>query len=218
MSQIRGARRLLLHARPGNGTAIGTSSRGRAGCRRRGRRRRGRARFCVRRSLGWRGGGVGGRRAALLGRVVVHIPSGAFELQARRGQRALDCAAAFRTFPLRLDAEVLDLFKAVTTLGTPIRIEGQGSLPLRQKITTPSIVAAIRQMPVICALRGPISARTDATQPRIAEALGRPSLWRSGPGISSVPRPSDPGRWGHCAAGAARPPPTFCQTRRAGSA
>ena len=218
MPQIRSAGRLLLYPQAENGAAIGTPSRGRAGCRCRRGGGRGRAGTCARGSLSGCGGGLGGRRAALLGRVVVHIPSGAFELQARRGQRALDCAAAFRTFPLRLGAEVLDLFKAVTTLGTPIRIEGQGSLPLRQKITTPSIVAAIRQMPVICALRGPISARTDATQPRIAEALGRPSLWRSGPGISSVPRPSDPGRWGHCAAGTARPPPTFCQTRRAGSA
>ena len=154
--------------------AIGTPSRRRAGCRRRRGGGRGRAHFCVRRSLGWRGGGVGGRRAALLGRVVVHIPSCAFELQAGRGQRALDRAAAFRTFPLRLGTEVLDLFKAVTALGTPIRIQRQGLLPHRQKITTPSIVAALRQMPAICALRRLISARTDAAQPRTGEALGCP--------------------------------------------
>jgi len=60
---------------------------------------------------------------------VVHIPAGAFEVQARCRQRALKQSVAFGAFQLRLGREVLDFFKAMATLGTAIGIQRQGSSP-----------------------------------------------------------------------------------------
>jgi hypothetical protein len=58
--------------------------------------------------------------------IVVHIPAGTLEVQAGSGERPLQHPAANGAFKLRLGAEILDLFKTVTTLGAAIRIQRQG--------------------------------------------------------------------------------------------
>ena len=69
------------------------------------------------------GGGVA------LCRIIVYIPAGAFEVQSRRGKRAFEYALAHWAHKLLLGAEVLDLLKAVTALGAPVRIQRQSSHP-----------------------------------------------------------------------------------------
>ncbi len=61
------------------------------------------------------------------GGVVVHIPAGAFEVEARGCERTLKRGiAAFGTDELGLSGEVLDFFEAVTALGAAIGIQRQG--------------------------------------------------------------------------------------------
>ena len=57
---------------------------------------------------------------AVSGNVVVHIPAGALELQARNSQYALKRAFALRTLNFSRGAETLNFFKAIPTLGTAI--------------------------------------------------------------------------------------------------
>jgi len=83
------------------------------------------ARFRIPRGLRF---GAGGRLflatrlwcAPALGRIVVHIPACALELQGRRRQRTFERAPAFGAHELRLSAEFLNLLELVTALLTPI--------------------------------------------------------------------------------------------------
>lgn len=74
--------------------------------------------------------------------VVVHIKSGAFEVQARRGQRTFEFTAALAADRLRLGCKVLDFFKAVTALSTAIGIQRQSVHPSGTKSYTSLIVSA----------------------------------------------------------------------------
>jgi hypothetical protein len=69
-----------------------------------------------------------GRRGALA-RVVVHIKSGAFEVQARCRERALQHPLAQGANKLELGIEVLDFLKAMTALGAAIGIQRQSQHP-----------------------------------------------------------------------------------------
>ena len=73
------------------------------------------------------------RRHGALGRVVVDIKSRPLEVQARRGQRALQHSLADRAHHLLLGAEALDLLKVMAALGTAIRIQRQSLLPFGEK-------------------------------------------------------------------------------------
>ena len=74
-------------------------------------------------------------RGTALGSVVVHIPPGALEVQARGRKRPLQDTVALGALGLLLGAEVLDLFEFMTAFGTAIRIQRQGSLPPGDEIT-----------------------------------------------------------------------------------
>src|SRR5580698_2637116 len=87
--------------------------------------------------VGRRGrGGVGrfvvGGTGRSLGGVVVHIPAGAFELQSRRGERALKLAVALGTLCLGVGAEALDFFEMMAALRAAVLIQRQGAKPLRR--------------------------------------------------------------------------------------
>jgi len=70
-----------------------------------------------------------------MGCVVVDIPAGALEVQARSGQWALQDSVALGALKLRLGGEVLYLFKAMATLGAAIGIQRQSSLPFQGEMT-----------------------------------------------------------------------------------
>ena len=73
--------------------------------------------------------------AALRG-VVVHIPAGALEMQARRGERTLKQRRGTSGISVSGSArEVLDFFETMATLGAAIGIKRQGTVRLRGKIT-----------------------------------------------------------------------------------
>src|ERR1035437_2327749 len=86
------------------------------------------------RRFGLGGSGLGGRHSGL-GRVVVHIPAGAPEVEGRRGQGALQYPLAHGPPKLVFGREVLDFFKAVATFGASVRIQRQSHSPLREEIT-----------------------------------------------------------------------------------
>src|SRR5208283_1299840 len=91
--------------------------------------------FRLRRGFGFSGVALGLRlllgsgpipaRRAALWRVVVHVPTRALEVEARRGESALQCAAALGARLLRLGVELLNLLEAVAALRAAIRIQWQ---------------------------------------------------------------------------------------------
>jgi hypothetical protein len=54
--------------------------------------------------------------------VVVDVPAFAFEVEGRRGQRALKHASAFGTDKFRLGIEVLNFFELMAALGAAIGV------------------------------------------------------------------------------------------------
>jgi len=67
-------------------------------------------------------------------------------VQARRGKRTFEFAAALPADKLRLGSKVLDFFKAVTALSTAIGIQRQSVHPSGTKSHTSPIVSAERQL------------------------------------------------------------------------
>ena len=137
------------YGRPSSG---GGAGRGRAG-RRRGRSGRG-GRGCGTVG-GFRLGGFSGRRGRPWFRprrgivfpaaIVVDIPAGALEVEARRGEQALERAVALGALGQRLGGEILNFFEAMAALGAAIGIQRQGADPFGETIPTLPIVSAGRQ-------------------------------------------------------------------------
>ncbi len=155
-----------------------SSGAGRAVSAARGFRPGSRLRFrCGRRSFG------AGRAA--LARVVVYIKAAALEVQAGRGQRALQRAAALGASLLRLNVETLNFFKSMAALGAAIRIQRQGSFTSsRRKYTLCLLYRQGRnhlQLP-------PCRPMPSAAGPQCMW-MGTDALWSSQARVR-VPRPS----------------------------
>ena len=154
---------LWRHGRVSLGRCTGSS--GRSRCRRTRRTRLAGARAL---RLGFRfgfslGPGLLFRRrrlcggAAVLGGtalrgVVVHVPPRALELEARRGEGALQCATTLGADLLRLGAEFLDSFKTMAALCAAIRVQGQVFYLSSRNLPLPSILARRRQFFSNCRL------------------------------------------------------------------